>query len=79
MTDQNNVGIKHLPDTVTFTKSVSSKVSVSDILPLKEASDLVEKQLLSLAKEKYGTTMKIAEALGVNQSTISRKLNKLDI
>lgn len=79
ITDQNNVEIKHLPDTVTFTKSASSIISVSDILPLKEASDLVEKQLLILAKEKYGTTMKIAEALGVNQSTISRKLNKLDI
>jgi TyrR family helix-turn-helix protein len=31
---------------------------------------------LQLTYQKYGSTTKMAEALGVNQSTISRKLQK---
>lgn len=52
-------------------------VSVAGVIPLKTAIDEVEHQLVSLAMEKYGTTVKAAEALGVNQSTVVRKLKKL--
>jgi DNA-binding protein Fis len=38
---------------------------------------MVEKELLFMAKEKYGSTTKMAEILGVNQSTISRKLQRI--
>jgi len=40
--------------------------------------EMAEKQLLRLAKQKYSSTVKIADALQVNQSTISRKLQKLN-
>ncbi|MGN0714599.1 MAG: TyrR/PhhR family helix-turn-helix DNA-binding protein, partial [Anaerovoracaceae bacterium] len=46
---------------------------------LKEAMEEFEKQFLRKAKEQWGTTEKIAKALDVNQSTISRKLNKYHI
>lgn len=52
----------------------SDVIEVREIIPLREAQELVEAQLLKMARKKYRTTTRIAEALGVNQSTISRKL-----
>ena len=46
---------------------------------LKEAVETFEKDFLIKAREKWKTTEKMAEALEVNQSTISRKLNKYGI
>ena len=53
------------------------QVIVNGVMPLKEATYQMEMQLLHHAKEKYGTTREIAKALGVNQSTISRKLSAI--
>ncbi len=52
------------------------KVYCEDIIPLKEAKHQLEEQLVKRAYEVYKTTHKTAEALGVNQSTVSRILNK---
>lgn len=52
-----------------------SQVSVQGIMPLKEAVQEVERQLLLRAQEQYPTTREMAHALGVDQSTISRKLS----
>jgi transcriptional regulator with PAS, ATPase and Fis domain len=52
-------------------------ISVGRIMSLTEAMDSVERQLLDMAAARYGTATKIAEVLGVDQSTISRKLKKL--
>ncbi|MDR0576517.1 MAG: sigma 54-interacting transcriptional regulator [Candidatus Accumulibacter sp.] len=51
-------------------------VVVDRIMPLKEAINSVERQLLDMAAARYGSTTKIAEVLGVNQSTICRKLKR---
>ena len=51
-------------------------IIVNDIVPLKKAVDEVEKKLLKLAKKEGKTTYEIAEILGVNQSTVVRKLKK---
>ena len=51
-------------------------VYCEDIIPLKEAKHMLEEQLVKRAFEVYKTTHKTAEALGVNQSTVSRILNK---
>ncbi|MFW5985783.1 MAG: sigma-54 interaction domain-containing protein, partial [Halanaerobiales bacterium] len=53
-----------------------SEILVNDILPLKEAVNRVEKKLLLLAREKGESTYDIARMLGVNQSTVVRKLKK---
>lgn len=52
------------------------KVYCEDIIPLKEAKHQLEEQLVKRAYEIYKTTYKTAEALGVNQSTVSRILKK---
>ena len=55
-----------------------SKGSVycEDIIPLKEAKHQLEEQLVKRAYEIYKTTARTAQALGVNQSTVSRILSK---
>lgn len=67
---------EHLPDHVNVNVKGHKSIQIHQILPLKEAVELVEKELLQLAQKKYHSTTKIAEALGVNQSTVSRKLSR---
>ncbi|OMP66523.1 Fis family transcriptional regulator [Domibacillus epiphyticus] len=55
----------------------SKSVVVNNIIPLKECVEEAENQLLQLAKRKYASTSEIASVLGVNQSTISRKMQRL--
>ncbi|MHB1394565.1 MAG: sigma 54-interacting transcriptional regulator [Clostridia bacterium] len=55
----------------------NGQIIVNSIIPLKEAISEVEKQIISRAYKAYGNTYKIAEVLGVNQSTIVRKLKNL--
>lgn len=50
---------------------------ITEIVPLKEAKELLEEQLITLAMEKYETTTKAAEVLQINQSTVSRKYKKI--
>ena len=57
----------------------SEKVVVNHIIPLKECVEEAERQLLTLAKKEYPSTSQIAEVLKVNQSTISRKLQRLNV
>lgn len=52
-------------------------IEVKGIIPLKEAKTEVEIQLLSRALKEYKTTRKIAEVLGIHQSTVVKKLQKL--
>ncbi len=47
--------------------------------PLKAALAELEGQLLSAALEKYGSSRKAAVVLGINQSTVVRKANRLGI
>jgi len=51
-------------------------ISVSEIIPLQEAVELVERKLIEMALEKCETAQKAAELLQVNQSTISRKIQR---
>jgi PAS domain S-box-containing protein len=76
-TEETWIELKHLPEHIISNGMVQSSVQVNKIVPLKEAMEIVEKELLLMAKEKYGSTTKIAEVLGVNQSTISRKLQRI--
>ncbi|RST57775.1 PAS domain S-box protein [Siminovitchia terrae] len=64
-----------LPDQV---KSGNGKplVVMKGIIPLNDAVESVEKQLLNTAIDKYKTSRKIAAALKVNQTTVIRKLKK---
>jgi transcriptional regulator with PAS, ATPase and Fis domain len=63
---------KQFPDGISKQKLVQ----VSEILPLKKATELLEIELLEMTRKQYGSSTKMAEVLGVNQSTIIRKMNK---
>ena len=54
-------------------------LKISDIIPLKKAVKILEKQLLSLAKRKYKTTRKMARVLELDQSTVVRKLKEYNL
>lgn len=51
-------------------------ILIQQIISLKEATMLVEKELLYMAKELSSSTYEIARMLGVDQSTVSRKLKQ---
>ncbi len=53
-------------------------VEVNRLMPLKEAIEELEKQLISKAMSDLGNTYKAAEALAVNQSTVWRKWKKIN-
>jgi len=47
------------------------------LMPLREAVDELERKLIAKALDKYGSTRKAAEVLGVDASTVVRKLHRL--
>ncbi|MDV2684090.1 sigma 54-interacting transcriptional regulator [Alkalihalophilus lindianensis] len=54
-----------------------AKPIITGILPLHEARDEVEEQLIMLAMKKYKTTTKAAQVLQISQSAVSRKYQKI--
>ena len=79
LSEKDTIEIGDVPDSVLLEVKQSDVVQVTDIIPLKQALALTEFNLIALARKKCGTTTKMAKDLGVNQSTISRKMRKLGI
>lgn len=77
-TEETEITLAHLPS--FFHSLSSSSVSYYDcknqIIPLKEAKKMVERDLIQKAYELYKSTYKAAEVLGVDQSTIAKKLKE---
>lgn len=67
-----------LPDYLKPKKSVQPVTAIG-IIPLKQAVEEVEKQVLSHALKKYHSSRKMAKVLEVNQTTIIRKLKKYNM
>lgn len=55
----------------------NEKPVITKVMPLQEAHDYVEEQLIMLAMKQYKTTTKAAKALGVSQSSVSRKYQRI--
>ena len=71
----------YLPDLPAQVRSHESEVTSPAVswregASLQEVLDRVEKGLLVTARERFRNQHEMAEALGVNQSTIARKLRK---
>jgi len=66
-----------LPDRYRINADEDNQVIVRGILPLKEVVRQAEQQAIQNAREKFSTTAEIAAALGVDRTTISRKLGEL--
>lgn len=50
---------------------------ITRVIPLQDAVDYVEEQLILMAMKQYKTTTKAAKALGISQSSVSRKYQKI--
>lgn len=60
-------------------KDPISSAMISDMMPLKDAFEMVERALILEAAKRYKTTYQIAEALKISQPSVSRKLNKYKV
>lgn len=75
--DTTEVKPSHLPNYVlNHLSKQHNKVYVPELCPLDDAVQEVERQLLEKAFERYGNTYRMAEALGINQSTVVRKMKR---
>jgi PAS domain S-box-containing protein len=76
-TDKNTITDELLQRYMNFDSDQNQdEIVVNNVIPLKEAVSRVEKEILELLKEEDKTTYEMANILGVNQSTIVRKINK---
>lgn len=66
--------VRDLP--IEYKESNNSSLVFTELMTLKEAVEIAEKKVLSLAVNTCHTTYEIAEALGTSQPTIVRKLKK---
>lgn len=74
--DHSVINTADLPDGFQFVARPSNVVTISSIVPLKQAVEAVEAELLKKAYKEHGSTYKMAEVLHVNQSTVVRKLQR---
>jgi PAS domain S-box-containing protein len=73
----NLIELEDIPsDLLPDTNAASNNITVHGILPMKAAVSELEKQLIAEAMKKFGSTSKVAEVLGVHQTTVIRKLHK---
>lgn len=54
-----------------------AKPVITRVIPLQDAIEHVEEQLIVMAMNQYKTTTKAAKALGISQSSVSRKYQKI--
>ncbi|MFF2496702.1 sigma-54 interaction domain-containing protein [Peribacillus sp. NPDC058075] len=54
-----------------------TQLMVLELMPLKEAVEELETQLIQRGMQKYGTADKLSKVLGVSPATISRRMKKL--
>lgn len=79
LSDDQLIQLKHLPSFLLESEVVTDNITIKGIIPLKEAVEELESQLLREALKKYKTTRQVAKSLGVNQSTVVRKLHQYQI
>ncbi len=74
------IDVEDLPNKIRGNEDKSNElIQVRQIMKLNEAIEDIERKLINMAVEKYGSGKKAAELLGVNQSTISRKMSQYGI
>jgi PAS domain S-box-containing protein len=81
MSDTEVIDTSDLPPNVATAASEApaSLAAWEDEVPLDEALERTERVLLLRARQRYGSQSEMARALGVNQSTVARKLKRYGI
>ncbi|MEQ8201100.1 MAG: sigma 54-interacting transcriptional regulator [Syntrophomonadaceae bacterium] len=60
-------------------KEIHPKIFVDGVMPIKEAIEYVEKEIISHAYSRYRATREVAKHLGIDSSTVLRKAAKYGI
>jgi len=77
-TEDNEIQLKHLPAFLHQGERIQrAALFGDDIMPLKEAKRLLEEELIKKAYDLTKSTYKAAKILGVDQSTVAKKLKDL--
>lgn len=78
MTETEVIDLEDLPSQIAgaVKKKITEDMDWPETVTLQQALETVERNLLTKARERYRSQARIAEVLGVNQSTIARKLKR---
>ncbi len=78
MTDTELIGLPDLPSQLTARTEdgETGQIAWHMDMTLQQAVDLAEKQVLEQARSRFRTQTEMAEALGINQSTVARKMQR---
>jgi PAS domain S-box-containing protein len=78
MTDTELIGLPDLPAQMTARSAEPGREPITwhVDMTMQQVLDDVEKRLLAQARERFRNQTEMAEALGVNQSTVARKMRK---
>ncbi|WP_280207573.1 sigma 54-interacting transcriptional regulator [Brevibacillus sp. AY1] len=68
------ITVKDLPP--EYQEQDDRVITCARLMPLKEAAEMAERDMLALAVQQFHSTYKLAEELGTSQTTIVRKLKK---
>ncbi|AGL00932.1 sigma-54 interaction domain-containing protein [Desulfoscipio gibsoniae] len=60
-------------------KKTIPPVTINYLLPIKDAHDILDKELLDMAINRYTTSRKAAKALGISHSSVIRKMARYNI
>lgn len=74
--ENNEITMSDLPENFFTKEKDIGFLSIREIAPLKEAKEELEKQLIKKAYKLDKSSYKVANLLGINQSTAIRKINK---
>ncbi|MFZ5827807.1 MAG: sigma-54 interaction domain-containing protein [Bacillota bacterium] len=64
------------PDHLPAFVGGAAPVSVQRLVPLKEAVEALELELVGAAYRKYGSSVKVSQVLGIHQTTAARKIRE---
>lgn len=78
MSHQDHITVQDLPKSIHAVKGDKGLAVGEQIMPLKEAVALIEKELIKKAFEKHGNVRSAAKALGIDASTFVRKRRKYE-
>ena len=79
ITDKKVIEIDDLPQQIILGANHDITVNVGRVIPLSDAIEQLEMKLFERSLLEYSSTSEIASALGINQSTVSRKMQKLGL
>jgi PAS domain S-box-containing protein len=79
LTTSKKIEVGDLPPNILPDSSWSLKQNKNEHFSLSQAVEILEKQMITEAFGLYSNQIQVAEQLGINQSTLSRKLKKYEI